>query len=236
MAAPPSPWPRLRDSWWVYLLVGVAIVLFPVSLITEVRCGVGRCAGSFTQRLWALDAVGGLPRLYTAGLFVAAAVLAGLARRRTTGRAQQWWTAVAAIGAGLAVAKTVSVHSTAKGASPAVTLLGGVVLTVLVLSALAATGRRWGVAAVLPVTLALALYAGAALGLDAVTTALIAAQDRAGLPYRAAVTFVEELGEAVAAIVVLVAVRWNLPVAPSSRPVPGAGGQKPGRTSPHRQA
>ena len=81
---------RLRDSWWVYALAGVAVVVFPVALVVEVRCGLGRCSGSFVERLFSLDALGGLPRLYTSGLFVAGAVLGAwpLGDRR----AALWWT------------------------------------------------------------------------------------------------------------------------------------------------
>ena len=59
MTPPPSPWPRLYDSWWVYGLAGVAVVVFPVSLVVQVRCGLGRCTGSFVERVFALDAIGG---------------------------------------------------------------------------------------------------------------------------------------------------------------------------------
>jgi hypothetical protein len=189
------------------------VVIFSVSLVVRVRCGLGRCTGSFAERLLRLDSLGGLPRLYTSGLFVAVAVLAWLARRRTTGRARLWWTAVVAIGGALAVAKLVSAHSAARGISAVATLVGGVVLTVLALGALAVTGRRRGIAPALPIVLALAVYAGVALGLDAVTSALMAVQDRVGLLSRVAATFGEELGEAMAALYVLVTLRWHLPPA-----------------------
>src|SRR3712207_3900322 len=81
VAPPPAPWPRLSDSWWVYALAGVAVVVFPVSLVVQVRCGLGRCTGSFVDRVFALDAIGGLPRLFTTGLFVAVAALGVLAVR-----------------------------------------------------------------------------------------------------------------------------------------------------------
>src|SRR3954470_1028326 len=58
MTPPLTPWPRLRDSWWVFGLAGVAIALFPIALVVEVRCGRGRCAGAAGwERLFALDAV-----------------------------------------------------------------------------------------------------------------------------------------------------------------------------------
>ena len=83
MAAPLTPWPRLRDSWWVFALGGVAITIFPVSLVVELRCRRGHCGGSWWARVFELDALGSLPRLYTTALFAAVAVLAGVAGRRT---------------------------------------------------------------------------------------------------------------------------------------------------------
>jgi hypothetical protein len=212
MTPRPTPWPRLRDSWWVFALAGLAIGLFPIALVVEVRCGLGRCAGARGwEHLFALDRLGSLPRLYTTGVFVAVAVLAWVAARRTVDRPRQWWTGVAVIGVLLAVAKLVSVHSTAKGAAPVLTLLVGVVGTLAALGALTVTGRRWGIAAARPIVLAMALYAAAALGLDAVSVLLVAVQSRVGLLSHVAVTFAEELGEALAALFLLVTVRWQLP-------------------------
>ena len=237
MAPPPSPWPRLYDSWWVYALAGVAVVVFPVSLVVEVRCGLGRCTGSFAERLFSLDELGGLPRLYTSGLFVAVAVLGATAARRCAGRVRLWWTAVAGIGGVLALAKLVSAHSEAKGMSPLVTLLVGVVLTVVALGALVVSGRRWGIAVTRPVVLALGLFAAASLGLDAVTSLLVAVQESVGALTRTAVTFGEELGEGMAALFVLVTVRWCLP-ARSSGAAPALGvrqNPRSGRNTPEAE-
>jgi len=213
MTPPLTPWPRFRDSWWVFALAGVAIVVFPVALVVQVRCGRARCAGAWWARAFELDALGSLPRLYTTALFAAVAVLAWAAARRTRDRVRTWWSAVAATGVLLAVAKLVSAHSTAKQASPVATLVVGVGVTFLVLAWLTRAGRRWGVPAARPVVVALALYALAALGLDAVSVLLVSAQDRVGLLSHVAVTFGEELGEALAALFLLVTVRWQLPTA-----------------------
>ena len=67
-------------------------------------------------------------------------------------------------------------------------------------------------AATRPVVLALAVYAGTALGLDLFTALAAAVQDRVGPLTIAAATFAEELGEALAALLVLVIMRWKAPL------------------------
>jgi len=216
-----SRWPRLSDAWWVYALGAVALVLFPIGLITRVRCGLGRCTGSTAQHLFDLDRIGGLPRLFTSGLFVAVCCLGWLARRRLEGRSRTWWTAIAAIGAVLAVAKLVSAHSHAKAAAPLATLVIGVLIAGVALWALSVTGRRWEIGAARPIAFALAGYAAAALGLDAVTSMVEASQDHVGALTAAVATFAEELGEALAALVVVVTVRWQLPRSGDVPRIPG---------------
>lgn len=210
MDSAPSPWPRLADAWWVYVLGAVELVLFPLGLIARVRCSVGQCHGSWLDHAVDLDAIGGLPRLLITGLFVGLAVLAWQAARRSAGTTRLWWTAIAGLGVVLALAKLVSAHSTAKADSPLLTLAVGVVLAVAALGGLALAGRRWGIAAARPILFALAAYAAAAIGLDALGSAVLAAHPDAVL-VGALCTFVEELGEAVTALLVVVAVRWSLP-------------------------
>jgi hypothetical protein len=65
------------------------------------------------------------------------------------------------------------------------------------------------VAATRPVVLALAAYAAVALGLDLLTALAAAVQDRVGWLTVSGATFVEELGEALAALLLLVTVRWQ---------------------------
>jgi hypothetical protein len=79
------------------------------------------------------------------------------------------------------------------------------------------TGRRWGVAAARPVVLALATYAAVALGLDLLTGVAAAVQDHVGWLTVSGATFVEELGEALTALLLLVTVRWH---ASTRSPVP----------------
>jgi hypothetical protein len=224
MDSTPTPWPRLADAWWVYALGAVALVLFPLGLITRLRCGRFRCGGSPLVHVLDLDSIGGLPRLFITALFVAVCVLGWRARRRCAGRARTWWAAIAWIGALLAIAKLVSAHSAAKHAAPLLTLVIGVLLTAAVLAALTVTGRRWGIGAARPIAVALGAYAGAALGLDAFTSVVEAVQQHAGAFSEAASTFVEEMGEALAALFVVVTVRWQLPPAARSGGVRPAAG------------
>ena len=172
------------------------------------RCTVvGRCGRA--ARFLDPDALGGVPRLVTTALFVLAAVVAWRACRGATGRAALWWGAVAAICAALAVLKLLSAHSVAKSDSAVLTLVGSLGLAAIALAVLLALGRRWGVPGTGAVVLAMALYAAAAIGLDVVTGAVEAAQTHAGALSGAAATFVEELGEALTALVLLVTVRWQ---------------------------
>jgi hypothetical protein len=208
------PWPRIRDTWWVFGLAASALGIFLLGFLVALRCGPRRCHGSLVPRLLDLDAVGGLPRLFTTALFLATALLAWRARRSVQGAATNWWAAVAAIATGLTLAKAVSVHSTIKqDASPLPTLLASVLLTILALGGLWMAGRRWGVAATGPVVVALAAYALAALGLDQLTGLAAAIQDRVGWLTVSGAIFVEELGEALAALFFLVTVRWQIPTA-----------------------
>jgi hypothetical protein len=80
------------------------------------------------------------------------------------------------------------------------------------------SGRRWGVAGARAVVLAMAAYAAAALGLDLLTGLAAAVQDRVGWLTVAGTTFVEELGEALSALLVLVTVRWQSPAPGRRRP------------------
>jgi hypothetical protein len=202
-----APWPGRRRAWWVYGSALALVGLFCAGFLVRVHCTVfGRCGGP-AARVLDLDALGGLPRLVTTAMFVVTAVLAWRAARRAAGRGALWWTAVAAAGAVLALLKLVSAHSLAKADSAVLTLVGSVGLAVAALAVLWVLGRRWGVAATGPVVGALALYAGAAIGLDAVTWLAEAVQSSVGDLSAAASTLVEELGEALSAFVLLVTVR-----------------------------
>jgi hypothetical protein len=227
---PLTPWPRLRQTWWVYALALALVGLQALGLVLRLRCSlVGRCAGVL-PRVFDMDALGGLPRLAITALFAATAVLAWRAARRQAGRAATWWTALAVIAGALTVAKLVSVHAAAKAWAPVPTLVACLLLAAAALVVLGWLGRRRGVPATGPVVLALALYVAAALGLDALTGLAAAVQTRSGALTAAAATFVEELGEGLAALVVLVTVRWQAAAvapAPAAVPVPRESGRTP---------
>ncbi|MEX5719312.1 hypothetical protein [Geodermatophilus maliterrae] len=203
----PATGPRLRDVWWVFGLVLVAACLFGTAFVVRLRCLAGACVRPAVGQLLDLEAVGGLPRLFTAGVFVAAAVLAW--RGRPTGWGALWWTVVAGTVLGLAVLKLASAHSIVKGAtSPWTTLLLGLAVTVPGLCLLYVAGRAWRVPATGSVVAVLGAYALTALGLDVVTTAAAVVQTYAGARTGASAAFVEEFGEALAALGVLAVVRW----------------------------
>ncbi|MEI4273218.1 hypothetical protein TEK04_15940 [Klenkia sp. LSe6-5] len=197
---------RVRDDTWMWALVGLALGLFSLGFVVRWRCSVGRCALGGNEWLFDLDAVGGLPRLFTTSLFVAATVCAVRVAARSAGRRALWWAAVAAVGVGLVFAKLASAHSVLERVDGAgLTLAVGSLASVVGLPVLGWLGRAWRVPGSRDVVLALAVYALAALGLDRVT-GLVAGLDPGPLPVAAA-TFVEELGEALAALAVLVVVR-----------------------------
>jgi hypothetical protein len=192
----------LLGTWWVVGLAAALIALYCGGLLVRIRCTVfGHCGGP--AHALDLDALGGVPRLATTALFVVTAVLAWRASRISPGRRALWWASVGGIGAVLALLKLLSVHSGAKEDSAVLTLLGSLALAAVALGGFWLLGRRWGEPSTGPVVAALALYAGAAIGLDAVTWLFSAVQSETGALSEAAATFVEELGEALTALVLL---------------------------------
>jgi hypothetical protein len=207
----------LSEAWWLLALALVATGLFGMGLDVQLRCRLHEGCVWSRDKYFELDRIGGLPRLFITGLFVALAVLAWRAARRATGRAVTWWAAIAAIGAVLAVLKVVSAHSTAKSAAHTTTLVVGVALSVVVLGVLLWTARRWEVPAGPSVVVAFAVYAFAALGLDAVTGAVSAIQGSTGVVADSVATFVEEFGEAIGALFALAIVWCWLPAVDRDR-------------------
>ncbi|WP_138734435.1 hypothetical protein [Modestobacter excelsi] len=199
--------PALRGRW-VLPLALVGALVFVVGFVVELRCAVGSCPDPAVRRLFRLDALGALPRLFTTVLFLAVAVLAAVAAVRSAGRARWWWTGVVVGGAALTVAKAVSSHSALeRDDGRFTTLVGAVLLTAIGLSLLWRAGQAWAVPGTTPIVVALGLYAAAAIGLDQITVA--AAGLRHPWVALAVATFVEEGGEAVTALLLLVVVsRW----------------------------
>jgi hypothetical protein len=182
--------------------VGVGLALLAVALETAgYALRLRGSSGAVAQAL-SMDAPWSLPRTYVATLFAVAAVAAVAGAARNPGR-RTWWLAVGAVAAGIAVVKAGStVHVTAMEAlSAAVSPAGAVAVSALaavaVLAVLAFLSRaeRRDRRRVLST---LGLYAVASVGLSALSSV-------AGSWYATA-TFVEESGEALAGVAVLMAV------------------------------
>ena len=187
--------------------LGIALVATAVAL--ETIGYVTRLAGSEgpTARLLSMDAPFSLPRMFVAALFAAAALAAVAGAGSIPGR-RTWWLAVGLVGGVIAAVKAGStVHaealrglSDAIGGASAVAVSAGVAAVVVgALWFLSRTERR-DRRRVLTV---LALYAGAAVGLSALSSLAGAAY---GSTWGAAATFLEESGEALAAVAFLMAV------------------------------
>jgi len=185
-------------------LAAAAVGLETTGLVVRLDDGIGREAS-----LLSMDAPFSLPRMFVALTFAAGAVLAvagagGIPGRRT------WWLGVGLVGAGIAGIKAGStVHAQALAALSRV--VGSTVATVLsVLLAAAVIGvmamasrtERRDRRRILGV---LALYATAAVGLSAVSSAVAEALG-AGSSWAAGATYLEESGEALAGVAFLFAV------------------------------
>jgi hypothetical protein len=201
---------RLRPARWLLALAGLGALLFTTGLLVQVRCAVHRCPARGVRRLFDLDALGALPRSFTTLVFLVIAVYTGLACVRAAGRIRWWWALVAVGAVGLALAKAVSTHSSLeRDDGRLLTLVGGLVVTVVGLSVLLWTGRRWSVPGTRAVVTALAVYALAALGLDQVTGAVASVSGNRVL--HAFAVFLEEGGEAATAVLLLATVVQAVP-------------------------
>jgi hypothetical protein len=210
-AASPSPVPTVRARRRTIPLPPLGIALVVVALTLEVSGYLTRLSGASgrTAQLWSMDDALSLPRMFVAALFGAAAVVAIVAAGRMPER-RAWWMAVGLVAGGIAVVKAGgSLHSTAfhslrdaispAGAVTVSVLAAGVVLVAL--WTLSRTERRDR----LRVLSALALYAGASVGLSAVSSA-VAGSYGGSSSWAASATFLEETGEALAGVVYLLAV------------------------------
>jgi hypothetical protein len=189
----------------------LGVGLAAVAVAVETAGYLSRLTGATgaVDRLLALDEPFSLPRVFVAGLFGAAAIAAVAGAGVLPGR-RAWWLAVGLVGGAIAAVKVGStVHKHAMefltaslGARAAVGLSAGLALLVVgALWFLSRTERR-DRRRVLGV---LALYGVASVGLSAVSTL---AENTYGWAsnWAAATTFVEEAGEALAAVAFLMAV------------------------------
>ena len=164
------------------------------------RAGVGR--------LFSMDAPLSVPRMFVTALFALAALVAFVGAGRTAGR-RTWWVAVGLVAAVAAEVKgggTVHVRAVAAvGLAPhpvlAALVSGVVVLAVVVALFLLSNGERRDRRRVLT---AFALYGAAAGGLSSVSSGV--GQATGSTLWTAIATLVEESGEVLGAVTVLVAV------------------------------
>lgn len=208
VVAPPGARParrvRLPLPPFAIGLVAVAVALETVGYLLGLTGARGQVA-----QLLSMDAPFSVPRMYVAALFGAAA-LAAVAGAGTMPGRRVWWTAVGVVaGVVCAVKAGSTVHATAvTELSAAVTLPG----TVLISAALAAAvvGGLWWLSRNdrrdrRRILGALALYALASVGMSAAASALAGAYGPVA-GWTLALTYLEETGEALAAVTMLVAV------------------------------
>lgn len=189
--------------------LGVGLVVLAIAL--EASGYVARLTGTRGDSGWLLsmDAPLSLPRMFVAALFGAAALAAFAGAGSIPGR-RTWWTAVGLVAAGISLVKASgTVHARALHALT-VAIGDAAAQAVSVAAAAAVVGALWFLSRheqrdrrrTLSV---LALYAVAAVGLSALSSVVAGAYGGAS-KWAAAATFVEESGEALAAVAFLMAV------------------------------
>jgi hypothetical protein len=194
---------RLRTPRRRIPLPPVRVGLVATAVLLETAGFIGRLTGATgpVARALSMDAPYSAPRTFVAALFAGAAAVAGAVRapgRRT------WWLAVGLVSACIAVVKAGgTVHADAMaavsatvGGAGAVVASTGLAAAVLAVLAFVSRGerrdRRW-------VLGALAAYAVASVGLSAVSVVAVG-------QWAVTATYLEESGEALAGVAVLVAV------------------------------
>jgi hypothetical protein len=196
---------RLRTRRRRIPLPPVGVALAAAAVLLETAGYVTRLTGANgpVARALSMDAPYSAPRTFVAALFAVAAVAAVAGAARAPGR-RTWWLAVGLVGAGIAVVKAGgTVHVDAMAALSAAlgetgAVVASVALAAAVLAALAFVSRaeRRDRRRVLA---ALAGYAVAAVGLSAVSAVSVG-------QWAVTATYLEESGEALAGVAVLVAV------------------------------
>lgn len=209
LAAQPAAPARVRRRAIPLPPIGIVLAVAAVLLMTSGY--LLRLTGSTgtTADVLSMDAPYSLPRMYVALLFAAAALAAVAGAGSIPGR-RTWWVAVGLVAGGIAAVKAGStVHSDALHALEGA-VGGGAAVVVSAAAAAAVVAALWFLSRserrdrrrILSV---LALYAVAAVGLSALSSVTAAAYGEVSNVAIAA-TFVEESGEALAAVAFLIAV------------------------------
>jgi hypothetical protein len=196
---------RLRTPRRPIPLPPVGVALAATAVLLETAGFVGRLTGATgpVARALSMDAPYSAPRTFVAALFAGAAVAAVAGAVRAPGR-RTWWLAVGLVTAGIAVVKaggTVHVDamaalSSAVGEAGAVAASTALVAGVLTVLAFVSRDERRDRSRVLA---CLAAYGAASVGLSTISTAVVG-------QWAVTATYLEESGEALAGVAVLVAV------------------------------
>jgi hypothetical protein len=196
---------RLRTPRRRVPLPPVGIGLAATAVLLETVGYVGRLTGATSPvaRALSMDAPFSAPRTFVAALFAVAAVAAVAGAARVPDR-RAWWLAVGLVCGGIAVVKAggtvhveaMSALSSVLGETGAVVVSVGLVAAVLAVLAVVSRDERRDRRRVLT---CLAGYAVASVGLSTVSAAAVG-------QWAVTATYLEESGEALAGVAVLVAV------------------------------
>jgi hypothetical protein len=196
---------RLRTPGRRVPLPPVGIGLAATAVLLETVGYVGRLTGATgpVARALSMDAPFSAPRTFVAALFAVAAVAAVAGAARVPDR-RAWWLAVGLVCGGIAVVKAggtvhveaMSALSSVLGETGAVVVSVGLVAAVLAVLAVVSRDERRDRRRVLT---CLAGYAVASVGLSTVSAAAVG-------QWAVTATYLEESGEALAGVAVLVAV------------------------------
>jgi hypothetical protein len=189
--------------------LGIALIVIALGLETAGFLGRLTGARGGSAQLLSMDAPFSLPRMFVALLFAAGAAAAVAGAGSIPGR-RTWWLAVGFVGGAIAGIKAGgTVHADALGALVAVVGSSAAVLISAVVAA-AVVGTLWFLSRTerrdrRRVLSVLGIYAAASVGLSALSSVVARAYGGAS-SWAAGATFLEESGEALAAVTFLLAV------------------------------
>jgi hypothetical protein len=196
---------RVRTARRRIPLPPVGVALAATAVLLETAGYVTRLTGATgpVARALSMDAPYSAPRTFVAALFAVAAVAAVAGAVRAPGR-RAWWLAVGLVCAGIAVVKAggtvhvgaMSAVSSVVGEAGAVVVSVAVVVAVLAVLAFVSRAERRDRRRVLT---CLAAYGAASVGLSTFSTLAVG-------QWAVTATYLEESGEALAGVAVLVAV------------------------------